>query len=107
MAIEIVGIEIAYQGWGRYLVATIRMPDGRTIRHEIEDHGSAVGVLAFDPARRTTILVRQFRTPLLYAAKQDETLEVIAGMTEGSEPAAVARREAMEEIGRASCRERV
>src|SRR5207249_91184 len=69
------------------------------IRREIEDHGSAVGVLAFDPVRKTAILVRQFRPPVLYAAKQEETLEVIAGMTEGAEPAAVARREAMEEAG--------
>jgi nudix-type nucleoside diphosphatase (YffH/AdpP family) len=99
MAIEIVDIETAYQGWGRYLIATIRLPDGRTMRREIEDHGAAIGVLPYDPERRTAILVRQLRAPVLHMAKTQELLEAIAGLAEGPDAAADVRREAMEEAG--------
>ena len=99
MAIEIIRVETGYQGWGRYLVATVRMPDGQTFRREIEDHGAAVGILPYDPERRTATLVRQFRAPVLHVAKIDHTLEVVAGLLEEPDPAAAARREAMEETG--------
>lgn len=96
---EIVNVETAYQGWGRYLIATIRLPDGRTMRREIEDHGAAVAVLPYDPERRTAMLVRQLRVPALYAAKLEDMLEAVAGLLESPDPAADARREAMEETG--------
>jgi nudix-type nucleoside diphosphatase (YffH/AdpP family) len=99
MATEIVHVETAYKGWGRYLIATVRLPDGRTMRREIEDHGSAIGILPYDPVRRTATLVSQFRAPVLYAAKTDHTLEAIAGLIEDPDPAVAARREAMEETG--------
>jgi nudix-type nucleoside diphosphatase (YffH/AdpP family) len=99
MATEIVSVETAFQGWGRYLVATLRLPDGRTMRREMEDHGPAVGVLPYDPSRRTAILVRQLRAPVLYAAGDDFMLEAIAGLMEDAEAATCARREAMEETG--------
>lgn len=99
MAIEIVDVETAYRGWGRYLIATIRLPDGRTMRREIEDHGAAIGVLPYDPERRTAILVRQLRAAVLYAAKTQDLLEAIAGLVDGADPAADVRREAMEETG--------
>jgi len=99
MEFEISGINTIYDGWGRYLVATIRLPDGTTLRREVEDHGRATCVLAFDPQRRTALLVRQFRAPVFVATQQTETLEAIAGIVEGNDPAACARREAMEEAG--------
>jgi nudix-type nucleoside diphosphatase (YffH/AdpP family) len=99
MEFEISGINTIYDGWGRYLVADIRLPDGTTLRREIEDHGRATCVLAFDPEHRTALLVRQFRAPVFFAAQEAETLEAIAGIVEGSDPAACARREAMEEAG--------
>jgi len=49
MSVEIVNLEIKYRGWARFLVADVRLPDGQTIRREIEDHGAAVAVLAYDP----------------------------------------------------------
>ena len=59
-----------------------------------------MAVLPFDPARRTAILVRQFRAPVFLATGRDETLEAIAGIVEGNEePIACARREAFEEAG--------
>lgn len=99
MAIEIVGVDTIYSGWCRFLLATVRLADGRTIKREIEDHGSAIAVLPYDPARRTTILVRQFRAPALYAEDRPDMLEAIAGKLDETDPQAAARREAMEEAG--------
>jgi nudix-type nucleoside diphosphatase (YffH/AdpP family) len=99
MTTEIVSVETAYRGWGRYLIATLRLPDGRTLRREIEDHGPAVAVLPYDPSRRTAVLVRQLRAPVLYAAGHEFMLEVIAGLLEDPDPASCARREAIEETG--------
>lgn len=95
--IEILGTREAYAGWTRLLVATIRLSDGRTIRREIEDHGAAVCVLPYNPARKTAVLVRQSRAPVLYAAKQYETLEAVAGIIEDESAEACAHREVMEE----------
>ena len=47
--------------------------------------------------RRTAILVRQLRAPVLFAAGAQETLEAIAGVIENEDAAACVRREAMEE----------
>lgn len=96
--IEIVETRQAYAGWAKLLVATLRLPDGRTIEREIEDHGEGVCVLPFHPRRRTAILVRQPRAPVLYAAGRQETLEVIAGVIEQDDNAdACVHREVMEE----------
>ena len=96
---KIIRTETVFEGFSRLIIATIELPDGQTIRREIEDHGRAVCVLPYDPARRTAILVRQLRTPILYAGGDPMLLEAIAGLAEGDDPAACARREAMEEAG--------
>lgn len=95
--IEIVATREAYAGWTKLLVATVRLPDGRTITREIEDHGEAICVLPYHPIRKTAVLVRQSRLPVLYAAKQGRTLEAIAGVIEDEDAQACVRREAMEE----------
>jgi nudix-type nucleoside diphosphatase (YffH/AdpP family) len=99
MTVEITRIETLHQGWARLLAATIRLPNGETIRREIEDHGRAVCVLPYDPQRRTAILVRQFRAPPFLIAGESETLEAIAGIVEDADPARSAEREAREEAG--------
>lgn len=99
MASQITRIDTLHDGFAKFFVATVRLGDGRCMRREIEDHGKAVCVLPFDPDRRTAILVRQFRAPVFYSAKQEDTLEAVAGHVEGSDPAACARREAFEEAG--------
>ena len=99
MTIEITGTDLKYTGWARFLVATFRMADGRSIRREIEDHGSAACVLPYDPDRRTAMLVRQFRAPAFFIAQEHENLEAIAGIIEDEDPADCARREAREEAG--------
>jgi nudix-type nucleoside diphosphatase (YffH/AdpP family) len=99
MKIQMIATDMVYQGWARYLVVTLRMPDGQIVRREIEDHGTAAGVLPYDAERRTAVLVRQFRAPPYFATRQDETLEAVAGIVEDLDPAACARREALEEAG--------
>lgn len=99
MAIEIIKIETVHDGWAKFRIATVRLPDGTTMRREIEDHGRSVCVLAYDPGRKTTLLVRQFRAPVRFAGGPQETLEAVAGIVEHGAPADCARREALEEAG--------
>lgn len=96
---EITKVETIHDGWAKFLIATVRLPDGRVMRREIEDHGAAAAVLPYDPHRRTAMLVRQFRAPVMLAAGRPHTLEVIAGIVEDDDAQTTARREAMEEAG--------
>jgi len=95
--IEIVETRQAYKGWTRLLVAMTRLPDGRTIEREIEDHGDGVCVLAYNPQRKTAVLVRQARVPVLYATDRQDTIEAIAGIVDHGAPDACVHREVMEE----------
>ncbi len=89
-----------HEGWSRYLVATVRLEDGAEVEREIEDHGQAVAVLPYDAERRTALLVRVLRPPVLLAGAEDPHLfEAPAGMLEDEAPEAAARREALEEAG--------
>ena len=99
MTFRIVSTDTVHAGRSKFLILTVQLPDGQTMRREVEDHGPAVCVLPYDPERRTAILVRQFRAPVFLAAQQDELLEAIAGLIESPDPAACGRREAMEEAG--------
>ena len=96
---EITYIETVHSGWAKFMVATVRVADARTFRREIEDHGAAACVLPYNAERRTAVLVRQFRVPVYYAAREPHTLEAIAGIVEEADPAETARREAREEAG--------
>ena len=96
---ELLGVEEKHKGWAKFLIASIRLADGQVVTREIEDHGNAVAVLPYDPVRRTAIVVRQFRTPILYVGEDPMLIEAIAGLAEGDDPMACARREAMEEAG--------
>jgi nudix-type nucleoside diphosphatase (YffH/AdpP family) len=96
---EVVAVKWLYEGWARFGVASIRLPDGKTIRREVEDHGAAVAILPYDPERRTTLLVAQLRAAPLVVDGQRETLEVVAGCIEEEDAPETARREALEEAG--------
>jgi nudix-type nucleoside diphosphatase (YffH/AdpP family) len=98
---EILHIEHKYDGWAKVFVAEVRLSDGTRLMREIEDHGHAAAVLPYDVARKTAILVRQFRAPVFYAGGQEATLEAIAGIQSkaDTDAANTARREAMEEAG--------
>lgn len=99
MAAEIVATKVLHQGWSTLLAATLRLPDGSTMKREIEHHGDAAAVLPYDPDRRTALLVRQLRPPVLHASGTASLLEAIAGMVDGEDPAVCAKREAWEEAG--------
>src|SRR5215831_8090804 len=75
MPIEITGTTTVHDGWGQFLIATVRLADGQCVTREIEHHGDAVAVLAYDPSRRTALLVRQLRAPMLYRDGTTHTLE--------------------------------
>jgi nudix-type nucleoside diphosphatase (YffH/AdpP family) len=97
---EIVRLRTVYEGYSKIMAATVRTADGQEIEREIEDHGAAVSFLPYDPARRTALLVKLFRAPVLHAGGGRELLETPAGMIdEGETPDVAARREAMEETG--------
>ena len=68
---------------------------------EIENHGRAAAVFAYDPIRRAGVLVRQLRLPPALQGDDPFTLEVVAGLLDKAEenPEATVRREAMEEAG--------
>jgi nudix-type nucleoside diphosphatase (YffH/AdpP family) len=57
-------------------------------------------VLPYDPGRKVALVVSSPRLPILKATgRDDRLLEAPAGMLEGMEPEATARKEAMEEAG--------
>jgi nudix-type nucleoside diphosphatase (YffH/AdpP family) len=99
MTIEIEKLDTRHKGWNTFSIATIRLENGARITRSIEDHGSAICVLTYDPERRVALLVRQFRAPPFLADGQREVLEAIAGLIDGEAPEDTVRREAMEEAG--------
>ena len=96
---RVLSLRTVHEGWGRFLVARIRLDGGSKIDREVEDHGDAVAVLPYDPERREALLVCQLRVPALVAAGVETMLEAPAGRLEGTDPAACAAREAKEECG--------
>ena len=96
--VEIVDTHEVYGGWSKMLVATIRLPDGRTIKREIEDHGEAICVLPYHPiAQDGGPGTAVSPAGALCAAQAAATLEAIAGVIEDEDAQACVRREAMEE----------
>ncbi|WP_336485622.1 NUDIX hydrolase [Methylobacterium nigriterrae] len=99
MAPIIRGTRTVHDGWSRFLVAEVTMPDGTRLKREVEDHGRAVAVLPYDAERRIAVLISQFRAPPFYADGTEEILEVPAGLLDEAEPEDGARREVYEETG--------
>lgn len=84
----------------RYVIRYTRR-DGRVERlvREVHDHGHGAAVLPHDRTRDTVLLVRQFRLPVHLSGADGDLLEACAGLLDGDDPAACARREAEEELG--------
>lgn len=99
MTPEILEKNTVHKGWAKYSVLTVRLPDGNIAQRELEEHGPAVTVLPYDPARKVATLVRQFRAPVLAAGGETSFLEAIAGLTDGEDPQQAGKREALEETG--------
>jgi nudix-type nucleoside diphosphatase (YffH/AdpP family) len=97
---EFTNITLLFQGWRKVFDLTIRSPGGAMFRREIVDRGSGSAVLPYDADRRTVVMVRQFRAPVLYDGGPEYLVEAVAGLLdEGDTPEACARRETMEEAG--------
>lgn len=95
----ILATTIVHEGWGRFLLLRTRLPGGAEVERQVEDHGDAVAVLPYDPARRVALMVRQFRTPVFLRGEEGTLLGAPAGRLDETDPGECARREAMEETG--------
>ena len=92
--------EMIYSGWGRFLLLQVELGDGRLAQRQLEDHGEAAAVLAYDPERKVALLVRQPRAGPLYCGFEPHLMEAAAGVIDpGESAAATAVREAREELG--------
>ncbi|HXU58274.1 MAG TPA: ADP-ribose diphosphatase [Verrucomicrobiae bacterium] len=70
------------------------------LQRELFERGHAVGVLPYDPAADSVVLIEQFRIGALVAGMGPWLTEVVAGIIEeGEAPEEVARRETREEAG--------
>lgn len=99
MGFQITRRETRYQGYATIVAVTLAAPGGETMVREVEDHGHAACVLPYDPERRTVLLVRLPRAPVIFVGGPAASLEAPAGMVENEPPGATARREALEEAG--------
>ncbi len=96
---RIVARDLAYSGWLRLHMLTLETEGGERFKRVVEDHGSAVAVLPYDPERKVAVVVRLTRAPLLMKEAQP-VVEAPAGLIDAGEaPVDAARREAMEETG--------
>lgn len=105
-SIRILDRQTAYAGFTRVDVVTAEHDSlsggSLRIRREVETHGDGVTVLPYDPARRTALLIRQWRVPVAVGAPHEALLlETIAGLVDHADeaPSEAVRREAMEEAG--------
>jgi nudix-type nucleoside diphosphatase (YffH/AdpP family) len=99
MPTKIVESKEIHRGFIRLLLTTLRLEGGESIGREIIVHGRASAVLPYDAERRTVMLVKLLRAPVLFASGAQEVVEAPAGMIEDGNPGATARREALEETG--------
>ncbi|MGC1304011.1 MAG: NUDIX domain-containing protein [Caulobacteraceae bacterium] len=78
-----------------------RRSDGgwQTQTRETYDRGNGAVILLYDPARRTVVLVRQFRFPAFVNGADDLLIEAPAGLLDQAQPAERIRAEAEEETG--------
>lgn len=103
--VRILGIERVFDGYfavDRITVEHRAFGGGwaEPVTRELFERGNAVGVLPYDPATDSLILVEQFRVGALRDAHSPWMLELVAGIVEeGESDEAVAHREADEEAG--------
>src|ERR1700712_5309234 len=71
----------------------------QTQQREAYDHGNGATLLPYHLARRTVILVRQFRYPVYVNGYDDLLIEAAAGLLDDESPEVRIRAEAEEETG--------
>jgi 8-oxo-dGTP pyrophosphatase MutT (NUDIX family) len=96
---EILERQIAHAGYVTVERLRMRLTDGVEVSREVERHGDAVAVLPYDVERRSALVVRLLRAPVLVASGEEMSEEACAGMIENEDADLTARREAYEELG--------
>ena len=78
-----------------------RRDDGQwqSQQREVVDRGDAAALLPYNLARRTVVLVKQFRYPAYVNGYDDLLIETAAGLLDDASPEARIRAEAEEETG--------
>ncbi|HWU13632.1 MAG TPA: NUDIX domain-containing protein [Caulobacter sp.] len=71
----------------------------QTQSREVYDRGNGAALLPYDLARRTVLLVRQFRYPAFVNGHDDLLIEAAAGLLDDAEPEVRIRAEVEEELG--------
>jgi nudix-type nucleoside diphosphatase (YffH/AdpP family) len=101
--VDILSSEIIAKFWSTLTKVTLNYTrrDGRTEKlvREVNDHGAAAAVLAYDPARKTVLLVKQMRIAAHMAGYHEPMIEACAGLLDGDDAEACALKEAREELG--------
>ena len=92
---EILERQIAHAGYVTVERLRMRLTDGA----EVSRDGDAAAVLPYDVERRSALVVRLFRAPVLVASGEEMSEEACAGMIENEDADTTARREAYEELG--------
>src|SRR6202022_1915157 len=91
--------QIAQAGYLTIERLRMRLTDGAEVSREVERHGDAVAVLPYDVERRSALVVRLLRAPVLVASGEEMSEEACAGMIENEDADTTARREAYAELG--------
>ena len=71
----------------------------QTQSREVYDRGNGAVLLPYDLARRTVLLVKQFRYPAFVNGHDDLLIEAAAGLLDDAEPEVRIRAEVEEELG--------
>ena len=81
--------------------ASWRRNDGewQRLTREVYEKGNGAAILLYNRARRTVVLIRQFRLPTFLNGYNHELIEVPAGMLDGAAPEDRIRSEVEEETG--------
>ena len=95
---EILERQIAHAGYLTVERLRMRLTDGAEVSREVERHGDAAAVLPYDVERRSALVVRLFRAPVLVAAGDEMSEEACAGMIENEDADTTARREVYEVV---------
>jgi nudix-type nucleoside diphosphatase (YffH/AdpP family) len=101
--VDILKSEVIAKFWSTLTKVTLNYTrrDGRSeiLLREVNDHGAAAAVLAYDAARKTVLLVKQMRIAAYVAGYKGDMIEVCAGLLDGDDAEVCALKEAKEELG--------
>ena len=86
----------------RNITYDLTRKNGEVIRHkrEVYDRGNGATILLYNPAKKSVVMIRQFRVATWVNGNKDGRLiETCAGLLDDDEPEACVRKEAIEETG--------